>query len=141
MMKVMKQIEICAPREVVYGVYADIRRWKDVLTDVRAISIFYDDGRHQEFDMTVKRGDKDETVHSVRFCYPCHSIEIFQTKPPPLLSKMSGIWTFSSEGEMTSVQAIREFEIKQGYGFDITLLEKFLEHNLKSFKNWIEKSA
>jgi len=141
LMKIMKDIEINAPIEFTYNTYADILRWKDVLKDVRDVSVYYDDGFHQEFDMTVKRDDKEETVHSVRFCYPLHSIEIFQTKPPPHLSRMSGTWNFSAHSTGTHVQASREFEIKQGSHFDISILEKFLEINLKSFKDWIETNA
>ena len=137
-MKITKQITIQAPIETVYGWYADIQKWKEVMDDVVNVAISYDDGCHQEFDMTVRRDHSEETVHSIRFCYPCSSIEIFQTKPPPLFSSMSGIWKFRTEKDATIVEATREFEVQKGLSFDASILEKFLERNLSCFKKKIE---
>lgn len=137
-MKIAKQITIHAPVKRVYDFYADIRKWEEVMDDILSISISYDDGYHQEFDMTVQRGDRQETVHSIRFCYPYSSIELFQTTPPPLFTSMSGIWKFKEENEATYIEAIRQFEVRESSSFDVTILEKFLEHNLCSFKKKIE---
>lgn len=140
-MQIIKEIVIDAPVEQVYGTYVDIQGWKKVLNDVVDVHVNYDDGIHQEFDMTVQRGNTQETVHSVRFCYPCHAIEIFQTKPPPLFKSMSGVWKFIPQNKGVLIQATREFEIKKDMNFDSSILEKFLEHNLSSFKKWIENCA
>jgi ribosome-associated toxin RatA of RatAB toxin-antitoxin module len=140
-MRIIKEMMIEASIETVYGTYADIQGWKKVLDDVLDVQIHYDDSLHQEFDMTVQRGDHQETVHSVRFCYPCSAIEIFQTKPPPSFKSMSGVWKFISKDTGVLVQAIREFEIKKDVNFDHSILEKFLERNLSSFKKWIESCA
>ena len=137
-MKLTKEIMVKADQEVVYKAYADICLWKEVLPDVVGVAINYDDGHHQEFDMTVKRGEQEETVHSVRFCYPCCAIEIFQTKPPPLFKSMGGVWRFIGQREGCLVRATREFEMKPGMQANAALLDKFLEHNLLSFKTWIE---
>lgn len=140
-MQIVKGITIDASLEAAYGAYADIRCWGDVLSDVIDVHVYYDDTLHQEFDMTVQRGDHQETVHSIRFCYPCSAIEIFQTKPPPLFKSMSGVWTFTPEGKGTAVRATRRFEMKKDSTFDATILEGFLEKNLTSFKTWIEKNS
>lgn len=140
-MKIKKEVIINAPIESVYGAYADILGWKKVLSDVVDVKIDYDDGIHQEFDMTVVRGSLHETVHSVRFCYPYKAIEIFQTKPPPLFVSMSGVWKFAPLNHGVLVVATREFEIKEGMSFESAVLEQFLERNLSSFKEWIENCA
>ncbi|MDP1609098.1 MAG: SRPBCC family protein [Chlamydiales bacterium] len=140
-MNIVKQVIIKAPIKAVYGLYADIRQWKEVMDDVIGVSIAYDDGCHQEFDMTVQRGSRQETVHSVRFCYPYSSIEIFQTKPPPLFTKMSGVWRFKEKQGSTLIEATRQFEVREGAPFDIAILEKFLESNLHSFKKRLENSC
>ncbi len=140
-MQITKELLIDSSLEKVYGAYADISSWKKVLSEVVDVNINYDDGIHQEFDMTVQRGDAQETVHSIRFCYPCSAIEIFQTTPPPLFKSMSGVWKFITQSKGVLVQATRNFEIKEGVYFDASILEKFLEHNLTSFKKWIEACA
>lgn len=140
-MKIAKEITIQAPIEKVYSTYANIQRWREVMNDVVDVNVNYDDGYHQEFDMTVHRGDRDETVHSIRFCNPNHSIEIFQTTPPPAFKNMSGVWKFTQKGNSTVVEASRNFEIKEGSNFNSAVLEQFLEVNLNSFKNWIESHA
>ena len=140
-MKIVKQITVNTPIETVYDWYADVRKWKDVMDDVLHVAISYDDGRHQEFDMTVQRGSEQETVHSIRFCYPYSSIEIFQTKPPPLFSSMSGKWTFRAENEATVVEAMRQFEVQKDVLFEPAVLEGFLERNLCAFKKKIESSC
>lgn len=140
-MQLVKEITIDASLEEVYRAYADIRCWGNVLSDVVDVHIYYDDTLHQEFDMTVQRDDHQEKVHSIRFCYPCFAIEIFQTQPPPLFKSMSGVWTFTPEGKSTAVRATRRFELKDDARFDATILEGFLEKNLTSFKTWIERNS
>ncbi len=137
-MKITREILIQASIQQVYGAYADIEGWKEVLDDVVDVQINYDDGIHQEFEMTVQRNNGHETVHSLRFCYPFSAIEIFQTKPPPLFETMYGVWQFTLKDNHVLVRASREFEIKKDYIFDSHILEKFLEKNLYLFKKWIE---
>ncbi len=138
-MEIVKEVLIQAPLKAVYDAYAFIQGWKEVLGDVVGIHVYYDDGKHQEFDMTVQRGNTQETVHAIRFCYPRSSIEMFQTQPPPLFKSMSGVWKFVPQGQGVLVQAMRKFELKSEGNFDILILEQFLEKNLTSFKKWIEK--
>jgi ribosome-associated toxin RatA of RatAB toxin-antitoxin module len=140
-MQILKETVIKAPVKKVYAAYADIQGWKQVLPDVIGVQVYYDDGLHQEFDMTVQRGDHQETVHSIRFCYPLSSIEIFQTQPPPLFKSMSGVWKFIPRDDDVLVQATRKFEIKNDAKFDVSILENFLEKNLSSFKEWVERCA
>lgn len=140
-MKVTKETIVKAPVKEVYAAYADLNVWKAVMEDVIEIKSYYDDSFHQEFDMTVSRDTGMETVHSIRFCFPYHSIEIFQTTPPPKFKSMSGIWSFTSCSEGTLLSAERCFEIKEGCLFDPKNLEAFLEKNLDSFKLWVEENA
>ena len=137
----MKEIIIEAPLNSVYEAYADIKGWRRVMGDILSVDVKYDDGMHQEFDMTVQRGSGQETVHSVRFCYPCQAIEMFQTQPPPLFDSMSGVWNFIPCSGGILVQATRKFKIKKDVNFDGSILESFLEKNLSSFKAWIENCA
>ncbi|WP_316355594.1 SRPBCC family protein [Candidatus Neptunichlamydia sp. REUL1] len=140
-MKVAKEIIVEASPKDVYLAYSNLEAWKDVMQDVVAIKSYYDDSFHQEFDMTVSREGGEETVHSIRFCFPYHSVEIFQTRPPPKFKSMSGIWTFKPCSEGTLLTGERHFEIKERCEFNLEDLEMFLEKNLSSFKNWIEANA
>lgn len=140
-MNLIREVTISASPKKVYSAYADILLWQEVLDDIIDITVSYDDSLHQEFEMTVLRGNHQETVRSIRFCRPEHSIEMFQTQPPPLFKSMSGVWKFSQHDEGTLVQAVRFFEVKPDQKFDPAVLATFLEKNLSSFKRWIEKSC
>lgn len=140
-MKVVKKIVVVASPKDVYMAYSNLEVWKEVMKDVIELKPYYDDSFHQEFDMTVSRDHGEETVHSIRFCFPYHSIEIFQTHPPPKFNSMSGVWTFEPCSEGTMLTAERQFEVKEGCQFNTADLEVFLETNLSSFKKWIESNA
>ena len=140
-MKISKERIIQAPSDQVYAAYADIALWKEVLDDVVDVKVKYDDGIHQEFAMTVTRNGQEETVHGIRFCFPKHSVELFQTTPPPLFKKMSGTWTFQTEGEATRVVAERNVEPVDEEKFDPSILGSFLEKNLEAFARYCEQQV
>lgn len=90
-------VTIECPTEVVYQALVYLEDWTKLLPHVKAVDVLYDDGRYQEFTMTVDSGTiaGDLTVRSVRLC--SHSnleIELFQTEPPPFLKHHVGGWKF-----------------------------------------------
>lgn len=93
---------IGAPRAAVYAALFDMGRWADRLVHVTAIDVDYDDGRNQEFHMTVESGD-DITliVRSVRCCHD-GVIDFFQPVPPPYLAHHGGTWRFTDNGDGTT---------------------------------------
>ncbi|WP_180235970.1 SRPBCC family protein [Bacillus wiedmannii] len=110
---ITREILIDAPIKEVYDAYADPENWKYVLSDVLDVNTIYDDGRNQEFNMTVERNFKPETVRSIRYCTPYKKIELFQPVPPPQVETMSGTWEFIDVENQTKVVASRQFDLKE----------------------------
>jgi Polyketide cyclase / dehydrase and lipid transport len=126
----------------VYMAFADLDNWMKVLPDVLDVKVLYDDGHHQEFLMTVDRPAGAETVRGIRFCLPSERIELFQPTPPPVFSRMVGIWTFKEIEEVTEVTAERCFDLKDRTGsVDVAEenLRSYLRKNLDLFKVSLEK--
>jgi ribosome-associated toxin RatA of RatAB toxin-antitoxin module len=126
----------------VYRAFADITYWKQVLPDVLGVELLYDDGRHQEFTMTVSRPSGAETVRGIRFCEGDRRIELVQPQPPPSFRRMVGVWTFEAEGNATRVKAERWFELKDASvgpleGFR-DRIATYLRTNLAHFKSHLE---
>lgn len=95
----MQSAVIPAPRERVYQALFEVSAWQDLLPHVQRIDVRYDDGRYQEFLMTVKSDTDGEplTVRSIRNCRT-EDIEFFQPVPPRFLRHHGGIWRFHAEG-------------------------------------------
>lgn len=145
-MGISEQTVVDAPVDTVYGVYADLDRWLEVLPDVVGVEVHYMDGYNQEFSMTVERPGGLETVRGVRYCRPPYELELVQTTPPPGLSRMTGLWTFTEEGGRTTVTASREFALlgRAGGGQDAEAafagkLRGFLRANLELFRKAAER--
>jgi aromatase len=62
-----------------------------VLPHSRNVSVGYDDGANQEFEMTVDTPHGVEVIRSIRHCSR-GAIRYFQPKPPPVLARHSGAW-------------------------------------------------
>lgn len=91
-----------APPAEVYAALFDMGRWADRLVHVTGIDVHYDDGRNQEFHMTVESGDDVTlTVRSVRCCHD-GVIDFFQPVPPPYLTHHGGTWRFSGNHDGTT---------------------------------------
>ncbi len=138
---IVEAIAIQSSLSNVFKAYADITKWKDILSDVLDVQIVYDDGLHQEFTMIVQRPNGSETVKAIRFCHPNNKIEMFQTTPPPGFKFMQGVWTFRKQEKQVLVEAHRLFEFENlpaGVNGE-ELLRGFLKKNLNSFKNYLEK--
>lgn len=146
-MRIVEEMLVEAPAARVYGVYADLSRWPEVLPDVLRVEVHYEDGYNQEFSMTVERPAGEETVRGVRYCRPAHELELVQTTPPPGLSRMVGVWTFTPEGDRTRVTASREFALldaEPGDGREEAFAAKlrgFLRANLELFGKAAEAGA
>lgn len=149
--EVTETIEIVRPLPEVYGAFADLRRWKDILSDVLDVRTPYDDGYNQEFTMTVERPGGAETVRGFRFCRAPREVEMVQTTPPPGLSRMVGHWSFEAVPGGTLVTARRSFALSVGaaaptdpvaateeFGVKLT---GFLRANLISFQRALENHA
>jgi aromatase len=95
----------------VYHVFADLHAWEAILPDVECVDILYDDGFHQEYTMVVQRSGRREAIRGARFCRPCSRIDVFQPKPPPGVSRLTGVWLFASCVEGTRVTAERELDV------------------------------
>lgn len=108
--------QLVIEREVtaVYRAFEDLQYWRQVLPDVLGVEVLYDDGRQQEFLMTVERPAGPETVRGFRFLVPQQRIELVQPQPPPGFKRMAGVWTFTPGARGTLVEARRTFELATG---------------------------
>lgn len=146
-MEIIETIVVDAPVAPTYAAFADLDRWPEILPDTVSVDVTYSDGYNQEFTMTVERPGGEETVAGFRYCRPPHQLELVQTTPPPVMTRMSGLWNFSqAPGGGTEVTAIRRFTLKSpGEGgppvtedeFAVTL-RSVLRTNLGYFKETIE---
>lgn len=85
------------PTEVVYQALVDIENWPKLLPHIKALNVLYNDGRYQEFTMTVdsETDAGDLIVRSVRLCDQVNlEIDLFQAEPPPFLKHHAGGWKF-----------------------------------------------
>ena len=142
-MMIEKRINIQASITSVYEAFYNFSHWQKALSDIVSVDVHYDDGKHQEFTMVVKRPEGNETVKGFRFCESNKRIELFQTTPPPLFHKMTGIWDFFANGKEVTVMATRDFTINNNAtdASNETIsvnLGNFLQANLNSFKKYIE---
>ncbi|MCA2711299.1 MAG: hypothetical protein IM473_14620 [Microcystis sp. M015S2] len=80
-----------------YQALFKLEDWTKFLPHIQAINVLYDDGRYQEFTMTVV-SEKDAgtlTVRSVRLCDGDKgTISFFQPEPPKFLTHHAGGWQF-----------------------------------------------
>ena len=136
---IQARIQIDAPLPRVYDAFAGLAHWQAALPDVRGVEVLYDDGRLQEFLMTVERPNGAETIRGVRFLEP-GSIELFQPTPPPGFRRMCGTWSFREADGSTEVTATRTFELQDPAAAPAVSekLRGFLETNLALFKRYVE---
>lgn len=138
-----EQIQIKAPIANVFETFAKLECWPDVLPDTLGVEVLYDDGKHQEFKMTVSRPNGPETIRGVRFLVPLRTIELFQPVPPPGFRKMCGVWNFDQDGGGTTVRVTREIEPEDpgSYNAIAEKLRTILRTNLGLFQEYIERRA
>lgn len=147
-MEISETITIDAPVERAYAAFANLERWPQILPDTVGVDVTYFDGYNQEFSMTVERPGGLETVRGFRYCRAPHELELVQTTPPPVMTRMSGRWRFDEvDGGATLVTATRSFALKarqdggpavgeEQFAVD---LGRILQTNLGLFKAAVER--
>ncbi|MGW3044858.1 SRPBCC family protein [Kitasatospora sp. NPDC001159] len=98
--RTVQTLVIEAPLDAVYGALFEVREWPQYLPHVQEIDVRYDDGRYQEFFMTVasETDGSQLRVRSIRNCRP-GEIEFFQPEPPEFLKHHGGIWRFTQAAD------------------------------------------
>jgi aromatase len=88
-----ESLTISAPPERVYALLQLAADWPRLLPHCRAVDMRYDDGRNQEFVMTVDVRGSEERIRSIRRCNTHGgNITYFQPEPPPVLRAHTGEW-------------------------------------------------
>jgi hypothetical protein len=137
----------------VYEAVADPYRWKEIIPNVSEVCVIYDDGRNQEFTITVEKPTGPETARTIRYCLE-NKILVFQPKCPHKVRKVQAEWLFLKDNSKTIVVARRELELEEindenqmtkeeNLYFEKfkTNLTKLLKLNLIAFKNHLEHNA
>lgn len=133
--------------ESVFSAFAELPRWKNILSDVLDVKVLYDDGYNQEFLMTVERPNGEETIRGIRYSVPNVSLDLFQPEAPPGFQYMIGQWKFFPDIDGTLVVATRRFALtseeyqKQGNSNELAAkkLRGYLQRNLSIFKEALEQ--
>lgn len=96
----LQTLDFALPVDRVYDALFRVEDWPVHLPHVQQIDVTYDDGRYQEFWMTVlsESDGAPLRVRSVRNCRP-GVIEFFQPQPPRFLKHHAGIWRFTPRGD------------------------------------------
>ncbi|MEG4207167.1 SRPBCC family protein [Microcoleus sp. Pol7_A1] len=114
----------------IYNLLADAANWSSLLPHCQAVDMLYDDGSNQEFIMEVGTAYGNERIRSIRRCRrDVLTIEYFQPKPPPVMSRHSGRWTLNNVPGGTEVFARHEFQIEPN-----TCRNLFGEGDITSYK-------
>nr|AXM42925.1 first ring cyclase/aromatase [Pyxidicoccus fallax] len=88
-----ESLTISAPPERVYALLQQATGWPELLPHCRAVDMRYDDGRNQEFVMTVEVRGSEERIRTIRRCNTHgRNITYFQPEPPPVLREHTGEW-------------------------------------------------
>jgi acyl carrier protein len=99
----VEQIVVHAPWAEVYDGLLHVEAWPSLLPHIDRIDVVYDDGRYQEFWMTVRSTDGSTIrVRSIRRCGD-REILFFQPEPPRYLARHSGGWKFEPVGDRQSI--------------------------------------
>lgn len=96
----VETLTISCPVDRVYNALFKVSEWPQHLPHVQEIELTYDDGRYQEFWMTVasETDGSPLRVRSIRNCRH-REIEFFQPQPPRFLRHHAGIWRFLPDGK------------------------------------------
>jgi aromatase len=80
------------PKGAIYQLLRDAASWPWLLPHCNAVQMLYEDPVNQEFVMSVRVGEQDERIRSIRKLHG-DSIEYFQPEPPPSLTEHQGRWS------------------------------------------------
>jgi aromatase len=134
--------------DTAYEALFRLEGWPKLLPHVRAVDVLYDDGRYQEFLMTVDSDPGQIEVRSVRNCDKENlHIEFFQPTPPKFLKHHAGGWNFTKVDDNTckittyhqwnvnaEVAAETFKDAEQGYQERVKAL--LLEHAKFALQTW-----
>lgn len=99
-------IEINATAENVFNTLYNAKEWPKLLPHCKKITMLYEDGRNQEFEMTVIGAqDKIEVMRSIRHGHAPNFIEYFQPSLPPALSRHEGKWIITETVHGVTLEA------------------------------------
>ncbi|GGY11334.1 aromatase/cyclase [Paludibacterium paludis] len=84
-------VDIGHEAEAVYQLLRKYSYWPELLPHCSRIDTEYDDGEHQIYTMTVRVGDHDEVIRTIRHCAN-GCINYFQPAPPDALTAHKGSW-------------------------------------------------
>lgn len=99
-------IEINATPEQVYKVLYNAKEWPQLLPHCKKITMLYEDGNNQEFEMTVIGSqDKIEVMRSIRQGHANNIIEYFQPSLPPALKRHEGKWIITETKNGVNLEA------------------------------------
>jgi hypothetical protein len=100
--------------DLVAGCFWDISLWPRIWQGTEAVETLYDDGRHQEFIMVVRRNGAFERVRTIRFRVSDLQIRFFSPEPPPQMDFHHGEWEIEpSSGAGCIVRAKRFYGLKK----------------------------
>jgi hypothetical protein len=88
----------------------DIAAWQRVWDRITTVDVLYDDGVHQEIEMTVERDGALERVRTARLSVG-GDIEFFSPLPPPTMSVHHGAWRFADVPGGCLVTAQRDYRL------------------------------
>lgn len=110
----------------------NIEKWANFWSPISGVSVYYDDGFHQEFSMKV---DWEGALHHVRTARFRIGKEIYFFSPisPPPLTLHQGKWAFNEFGrDVFEVEAIRWFDVPSELdSFKLETFKKSFTHRLE----------
>lgn len=134
--------------QTAYQALFNLEKWSKLLPHVQTVKILYDDGRYQEFTMTVI-SEKDAgtlTVRSVRLCdEEKGEIGFFQPEPPDFLTHHAGGWRFIPLGDQTcqvvtfhnwNLNEEKATKIFPGEDYSERVADLLLNHANFALDNW-----
>jgi acyl carrier protein len=106
--------------DVVYNALFAMEEWDKLLPHVKAIETLYNDGKYQEFRMTVESAKGDIKVRSVRRCEASTAIDFFQPDPPAYLKHHAGGWRLTPIGDQRcNVVTFHHWNINDAVATDV----------------------
>jgi hypothetical protein len=105
------------PARQTADVFWNIERWHGIWNPIQQVTVLYDDGRLQEFEMVLVWNDAPITIRTLRIREPNGDIEFFSPNPPGEFSHHTGHWRFSAvDPSRCRVRADREFDVRREPG-------------------------
>lgn len=98
-----------APVSAVAAGFWDISTWQAFWQPVRSVTVTYDDGVHQIFEMNVEWLGEVRTVRTVRFRDRQGTISFFCSTPPSNLLYQRGQWSFEQVSNGCRITAARTY--------------------------------